>query len=350
MKVNIGILTANGRQGGFGGNQANFRRLVRAASKVSQACPVYAIEPDGQVTVYTFHEASASFHRCEAPLPAVLYNRIPTRLLERSVGVVRRVNDVIREGVVVTNPRFLQKDEVLQLWQKSTQLRSCVPEAAVLHEPEQIERFLQAYTCVYVKPIDGMAGVGIVQLRRDKDAVYVRLQRAGNAQPAVRMTTGQSIRSLMKRARHTRYVLQAGADLAEYEGRRFDFRLLAHMQADQRMRITGMGVRLGPPGGITTHVPNGGEVLAPAPVLRQVFGTRAEMVGARVVHVGELAANRICELPGVWTECSLDIGVTPAGEACLFEANAKPMKFDEPTIEREAKRQLVARLLALAKG
>lgn len=347
VQVGIGILTANARQGGLGGNRANFARLIRAAANAKQDCFVYAIEPDGQVSVYRRDHQQRTFVRTEAALPSVLYNRIPTRRLEHSQAVKERMNTFRTEGVVITNPRFLQKDEVLDLWQQSSALRTFVPTAAPLTYPLQVASFLDEHRTVYVKPVDGMAGLGIMQLRQGDDGVVMRLQRPGRAPKGRRMTRAQAVRFVWGKAAGTRYVLQAGADVAKYDGRRFDFRLLAHVHEDEQMHITGYGIRVGPVGGVTTHVPNGGQVLAPDTVLQHVFGTRANQVRDHVLEVATMAANRVAALPGVWSECSLDIGVTRDGRACLFEANAKPMKFDEPAIERAAKRQVVARLLGL---
>lgn len=349
MTIRFGILTANARQGGLGGNRANFARLIRAAAEVGQSCPVYAIEPDGQLSVYVREAKGGGYQRTVQAVPAVLYNRIPTRSLERSEAVKRQLAAFTQAGVIVTNPRFLQKDEVLTLWQQDAQLRPYVPEAVVVTDGAEIVRFLRRYGTVYAKPIDGMAGVGILQLRRERSGVLVRLQKMGHAQPAVRMGQEEAVRYVLQKVRRARHVLQAGADVARYDGRRFDFRLLLQMGDDQKMQVTGAGIRVGPRHGMTTHVPNGGQVLKPDPVLQRVFGTRAADVRERVMDVAQLAASQLTRLPGVWSECSLDIGVTTQGHPCLFEANAKPMKFDEKAIERAAKRQLVARLLELAR-
>lgn len=348
MNPMIGIVTANEKQGGLGGNRANFRRIEKAAQRLGAACPVYAIEPDGAISVYTSGE-SARFTPVQAELPKVLYNRIPTRRLERSPAVAATLRNWENAGRIITNPRFLRKDEVLSLWQSQAALQPYVPYAETLRSAEQVIRFLTRYGTVYVKPIDGKAGVGIVHLQRKGKMVVMRLQRAGRAELMAQVGAQEAAKKLMLRARPGTCVLQVGADVARLQGRRFDFRILAHAQSSGRMAITGSGIRLGPAGGFTTHVPNGGQILKPATVLKQVFGNRAEAVEEKVQSVAEIAARLLHRQPGVWCELSLDVGLTRDGEPLLFEANAKPMKFDEVVIEREAKRQLVTYLLTLAK-
>jgi len=351
MTEAFAILTATVRSGVLGGNRANFRRLIRAARTAGVLCDVLCIEPDGEIAAWRA-QPGGGWKITTAGVPRVLYNRIPTRTLERSAAVSQVIAAWAGEGVLVTNPSFLQKDEVLSAWRETPELARHVPLAELLIDEAQVVDYLKRCPSVYAKPTHGKAGVGIVHLTPlgSGQWVRVRLQQAGQATNLGTMTPLSAARLVMRQSRRSPYVLQEGVDAALYRGRRFDFRVLAHSGPDRAMSLTGVGMRVGPVGGFTTHVPNGGQIMRPDEVLTEVFGKPSHAIEANMRAVAESAASQIRRRPGTWCEVSLDVGITRDGVPVLFEANAKPMKFDEPFIEQAAKARLVNCLIRLADG
>ena len=344
MAREIGILTASGAVGRLGGNRANFARLCRVAQRAGMECSVFNIDPGGQVSCHRWRSGDRAFRRVERELPGTLYNRIPLRSWEGRGATAGLLAAWTAQGRIVTNPRFLQKAEVGRLWNASDALRSFVPVQEEWIDPEQIAAFVLRHRSVYVKPLAGKAGIGIVRVRHSGGRYEAVLQQAG----ATRVWTGLSAYALQRLLwRADRYLLQEDADCALVDGRKFDLRLLFHRVPGGAFSLTGTGVRVGPPGGITTHVPNGGSLARPSDVLPVVFGAHTARVDALAKQVAQQAVDAVTGLPGVWCELSLDMGLSRAGEPRLFEANAKPMKFDEPDIERLAKRRLVEFLGAL---
>lgn len=56
------------------------------------------------------------------------------------------------------------------------------------------------------------------------------------------------------------YIAQEEIHSAEYEGTRFDFRILAHANQEEYI-LTGVGVRLSQKQDVTTHIPSGGRLI-----------------------------------------------------------------------------------------
>lgn len=336
----FGILTVIGTTKPVAGNLANFRRISHCASRKGIVCRVIALDPLGQTRMYRI--LGDKFLEVDEAIPHVLYNRIPTRRWERLPDVKNALRSWHQSDHIVTNPRFLRKDEVVSLWSADPALTRFVPEARPLRLATDVMDFLRDRPRVYVKPIDGKAGKGMVSLRREGARYRVMEQRVG----AVR-DDGLRGAAWLERQAEGQWVrrgtfLQEEADTALWTGRKFDLRILLHRGRGERFRVTGVGARVGPRGGIVTHVPNGGTIASAAAVLKAVYGEAASRVYDGAMLASLSAAEAVGRLPGVWSELSIDLGLTPDGMPTLFEANAKPMKFDEPLIERRAKATLVS--------
>lgn len=348
MAHDIGILTASGKAGGLGGNRVNFARVCREAKRQGVGCAVFNVEPQGTVTSYVWEPGARSFRRLSRSLPQVLYNRIPLRRWEERPATVTRFREWQAEGRTVTNPRFLQKAELGRLWMADDGLRPYVPIQEKWEAPGQLAAFAERHGSVYVKPVFGKAGVGIVRVRRRSGRHGASYETVIQQPGETRARDGLSASELERRLwRPDIYLLQEEVECARFRGRKFDLRMLFHRTPDGVMSLTGTGVRVGPMDGITTHVPNGGTLAGTADILPTVFGKGARRIGEGAEQVAQQAAAAVAALPGVWCELSLDVGLSPEGEPRLFEANAKPMKFDEPWIENRAKQKLVAVLSAL---
>ena len=346
----IGILTTSVQRDRLGGNTANFQRIVKAAHERGVECAVVNILPDGAVR-YLAADGRRAFSTVQlAHAPRVLYNRIPTRILERRPYVRRLLREWERAGTVITNPGFLSKRDIHTLWNGQDALRAWLLYTEELHTVGQVRVFSERYARFYAKPVDGKAGVGIVRVERAGDFYTVREQKKGRVVQFDRLTWTELASYLQHKGVCGRYLLQQEARTALYQDRRFDLRLLLHRAAPDSFTITGIGVRLAPYAGITTHVPNGGQIADAKRVLAEVFRQSADEVAERARAAAITAANAIARSPGTWTELSIDMGLLSNGEPRLFEANAKPMKFDETQIERAAKRRLTGALLALAES
>ncbi len=346
----IGILTASVHPDRMGGNQANFQRIARAARERGAGCVVVNILPDGMVRCHVADGAGAFSPVRLSAVPRVLYNRIPTRALERKAHVRQLLREWERAGVVITNPGFLSKLDIHKRWSGQEALRPRLLVTEEWRTVGQLRGFSARYSRFYAKPVDGKAGVGIMRVECAGDSYTVHEQKKGRVVRLDRLSWPEMEGYARRKNISGRYLLQQEAPTAQYRDRRFDLRLLLHRTAPASFTVTGMGVRLAPPAGITTHVPNGGQIVDVRRVLREVFGRSADTVAKEAQGTAILAANAIAQGAGTWTELSIDMGLLSSGEPCLFEANAKPMKFDESLIEREAKRRLTGALLALAQA
>lgn len=134
------------------------------------------------------------------------------------------------------------------------------------------------------------------------------------------------------------YIIQQGITLLKVRDRPFDLRVLVQKNKNGDWSVTGIGARLAGEDSITTHVPRGGSIEDPRKLLSASFNpavTRAIM--KRTANTAVTIAKQIEKGSGyALGEMSMDLGIDVHGHLWFFEANSKPMKFDEANIREKS--------------
>ncbi len=346
----IGILTAGGNDGEIGGNIAHFRRLGKMAQQMGQTMALFQVNRDGSVDPYEWVGKRERYvPQPKLSVSPVLYNRIPSRPLEISRKIQGKMDEWESNGHVITNPHFLSKWELAKIWREEELIRGYLLETEQLVDADDLAHWLEERSSFYLKPISGKAGIGMMHLQKTAYGTHVREQLKGKLIDHGTMNWRELNWYLGNSRRYGRYLLQEEANVATWNGRRFDVRMLLHHKPESRFSVTGMAIRSAPLGSVTTHVPNGGSRDRIDRVFADVFGNERDVIISELVSAGEAAASAIARTPGTWTELSMDASVTPDGRPILFEANSKPMKFDERDIEQYGKRRLLDSLTSIAR-
>ncbi|ASS75544.1 hypothetical protein CIG75_11475 [Tumebacillus algifaecis] len=337
----IGILTVKrNRSASFRGNKANFKAIIQAGKRLGHTVVVFT--PEGirssermECWVYTGKGATA-WKRVVLPLPSVVYNRVPDRAAESLPEVTRVKKWLSEQNIPLFNPRFFDKAEIHEWLRSDRETAKYLPATESLRKEAQIGQMLRRHQLLYVKPADGKAGDGIIQIRAEGKGYVVTMQRSGKRTHTQVASRQEAVALAFQGSRGRPYLLQQGIRLAMYRGRQFDLRLLMQKDRQGQWSMTGMGARIADADGITTHVPNGGRIEKADLVLQTVFGKeQAKQLTEQVRRMALVIASTIegqNRETGHIGEMSMDIGVSGDGTLYFFEANAKPMKFDEPFI------------------
>lgn len=348
----VAVLTVDDEARQFRGNRANFRDLVKTGQELD--CPVYVVTARDlklsakRVQGYLFHPEDNSWRKHWLPLPDVVYNRIPLREDERRPEVRRKIDEVIRhDSIHLFNPCFFNKRRLFEWLKKNKTTKSLVPGTRKMLGPKTLSAMLQQYSSLYLKPESGKAGKGIMLVRLDEgEAKPYRLTIQGDKRKNIIYKTAK-LRLLWKRIKaetgSTPYIMQESIELSSFQGRHFDLRVLVQKTGKGVWMVTGTGARLAGPKRITTHVPQGGSIEDPEKMLIPAFGSdMTQFLLGRVKSNAVLIAKQIEKESGfLLGEMSMDLGVDTDGRLWFFEANAKPMKFDEPHIRKKSLERIV---------
>lgn len=341
----LGILTV-GEGMEFRGNRENFRDIFLSGKRLGAL--VYVFTPGGiqwsdkKIRGFVYDEKQGTWVEMMLPFPHVVYNRIPTRKWEKRSEVrktLKRLGNL--PNLTLFNRSFFNKYMLFHMLRDTPDISSFLPDTKKLDSLASLKSFCSRYPFVYLKPVLGKAGQGIMRIDRWQNRWRLRRVHQQRAITRQFATLEGLWRHIRKKVLKKQYIIQQGIPLCKYRGRPFDVRVLVQKDGVGEWIVTGFGIRRAGANSITTHVPRGGSILSPHVVLHKLFGDFADQVTERI-HQTALKFAKTLERKFVdLAEMSMDMGLTRDGRLWFFEANAKPEKFDEPRIRRSSLANLI---------
>ncbi|WP_019121929.1 YheC/YheD family protein [Brevibacillus massiliensis] len=341
----IGILTA-GDGVGFKGNKENFKDLFNTGKRLGAL--VFVFTPKGidwkenRIQGYLYDDKLDAWHAHVMPFPHVVYNRIPTRKLEKMAEVSKTLDKLAATpNILLFNRRFFNKNLLFKRLEKHPEAASFLPYTKKLETYSQLRLFCSLFPFVYLKPVSGKAGKGIMRLERKNNKWFLQQVHQQNSISLRFLRLEEVWNYLKEQTKNKGYIIQQGIPLARFKGRPFDVRVLVQKDGSGKWGVTGIGIRRAGVNSITTHVPRGGSIQSTSAVLTHVFAEQAQEIRERIEEAALIIAHSLNEEVESLAEMSMDFGLTPQGRLWFFEANAKPEKFDEPSIRRSSLANLI---------
>jgi len=344
----LAILTVDDEQRSFRGNRQNFADLIATGEKHGFITYVVTVKnfrlKSATLPGYTYLPREKVWVRGRFPYPDIVYNRIPQREDERQPSVKKKLDQLAgRPELLLFNRRFFNKWTLYKWLRRNRATRKWIPETRRLTRPAVLSGMLRKHSFLFLKPIRGKAGVGIMTVRvlsEGRRRYRLQIQEDQGS----RTFRYGSLKTLWRRVRRESrllgepYIAQQGIPLVTAGNRRFDLRALVQKNGEGRWEVTGIGARVAGEGSITTHVPRGGHIEEPGKLLTAAFGGSRglQMLG----QAGEAALTLARQIErssrSLLGEMSMDLGIDETGRIWFFEANSKPMKFDEPHIRKKS--------------
>lgn len=342
----LAILTTVDGNGIMRGNRKNFIDIISTGKDMGftvYVLPVQNLSFQRQLQLgYVYVPSMKRWSKKLMPFPNVIYNRIPLRADEKNSLVKNKLQACRKNpNIVLFNPYFFNKWELFRWLNKARSTKAFIPVTKRLTTSANLEKMLQSHSFLYLKPESGKAGKGIMTVVKKSESV---LPYHLNIQQKTHSTTYScsSFKKLWARIQSemgtTPYIAQQGIQLATYYNRKFDLRALIQKNSNGNWEVTGLGARIAGSQSITTHVPRGGSIDDPLKLLTHAFNAKEahsiidKVYQATITIAGQIERGAKYKLG----EMSMDIGVDQQGNVWFFEANSKPMKFDEPHIRKKS--------------
>jgi glutathione synthase/RimK-type ligase-like ATP-grasp enzyme len=250
------------------------------------------------------------------------------------------------------NRPLANKWAIHQLLYKDEQIRRSLPATTVYRE-EDLARFAGNHRTVFVKPINGTGGRGVICIKRIGRQLYALRGRDRSRRiiPARRATL-VGVQSALKSLGLTeRCLMQQGIDLTLPSGRVHDYRLLMQKNGKGEWSVTGCAGRIGAARSVTSNLHGGGRAVPMRRLLAATFADKekADAIASDVFTLGSRVVTRLESHFRDMCELALDVAVDRSGHIWLLEVNPKPAREVFRRIgERETYRNAIIRPLEYA--
>ncbi|MCS1351633.1 YheC/YheD family protein [Mechercharimyces sp. CAU 1602] len=346
----IAILTT-GYTGSFDkpfGNRSNLFRSFLLASR--QEHPIfYVFSPEmvdwntNTTTGWFYYKKSNGdygWSRRTAPLPDVIYERIPNRKAESLPQVQSCLKRLKELGACpVFNQGFFSKWSIHEILYQQSKTSYFIPETYISPTIELVRYMVDKHKMVYLKPNGGSLGLGILRITKNKKNGYFCRFRTGDRNILRKFS---SINNLIEhhfghqKQRFNQYLIQQGIRLVRYHDRPVDFRV--HMNKDRqgRWQVVGIGSKVAGFGSVTTHTRTGGSIVSTEQLLTDIFQSQAALAEKAIKQASIIIAETMEQyIDGPIGELGLDIGIDCNHHVWLFEVNAKPGRhiFVHPSLK-----------------
>lgn len=267
------------------------------------------------------------------PVPDVIYNRLTSRKLENRPSVQQFMKEAkLRYGAAVFNEKYLNKSEVFQSLRGVSSLHHLLPESHLFKNYAMLKAMCRKYSIVFLKPVTGSLGKGIIKIARQSDGGYVCYFTSLNG---VRKQAYPSLpllfRAIFGKIKSGRYQIQQGIKLMEIGGRPVDFRALVQKGALGEWGITSIVARIAANNTFVSNLARGGTLTTvPDAVARSNASSAGKAgVNAKLRKAAiDIAKGIEKQIQGHFAELGIDLAVDTAGRVWLLEVNSKPSKDD----------------------
>lgn len=335
----IGIYTSSIRSTGepFGQLTGVMEHLCRLGRR--RGFLVYVFTPYDirwqERRILGYEPAGRGWVRRSFPFPDVIYDRVPSRTAERR-PIVRRTRARLQAlvGHRYFNTGFFDKWEVHSLVSRDVRLRPHLPPTERYTTAARVGQLAGMWGGVWLKPSGGSLGRGIVVVRSRPGGGYVVFRPGGRSRkPRVASTNVALARLLKKYLKRGPYIVQRELNLARYQGRPFDIRLLMQRDGQGVWRRTKLYTRVARGGSAVTNISQGGEGLPFGKVAAAASGAvpqKAQEI-METMRTLSMILVEVIERHSNTTlgEIALDLGIDNDGHVWFIEANSKPIRAVE---------------------
>ncbi len=262
----------------------------------------------------------------EHPLPVLIYDRCYYKDRRQYFEYKPYVQRILQDPQIRLLGRPLSgKWQTYTMLQKNSSLTPYLPETIRLHSIKELIPLFNKWDVVLIKPNGGSHGRGVASLRPIKGGIHV-MGRTTNNQLFNRKISFQELKPWLHQfTRNSRYIMQPCLNLNSNDGRPYDLRILVQKNEKREWSLTGMAVRVGRAGTLTSNLHGGGKAERAIPFLARQFSREKINKLLKEIHwLSTQVPVQIEKEHGTLVELGIDIGINPHGQIWLLEVNSKP--------------------------
>ncbi|MBY0012772.1 YheC/YheD family endospore coat-associated protein [Paenibacillus typhae] len=311
-----------------------YRRMIIEGKKIG--LDVFVFTPmdvnTGKELIHAmiYDPVSGKWSRKWRSFPNMIYDRCRIQRSSRFEQLLRfrsRYNHL-----TFLNRPLRNKWTIHQTFSQKTRFRQHMPETLLYQSSSDLLRMLKTSPVVYVKPINGTGGRGILRIERLKEgqSLYDIQGRRQNRQIiSPRKVTLSKLEAIVRQwCAGGRFLVQQGIPLRLPGGRFHDYRMLVQKNGQGVWELTGIAGRVGAARSVTSNLHGGGHAVRAEVLLKEWLGSaeKADKAMKSAEKLGLEAAAFLEESFGTLCELALDLAIDRQGRIFVLEVNPKPAR------------------------
>jgi glutathione synthase/RimK-type ligase-like ATP-grasp enzyme len=329
----LGILTLYLNDSGTLEERPIYQRMIDAGRKIG--LDVFVFTP--RDVNFKTNRINAQFYDSESKKWTRRWTSFPNMIYDRCrIQKSSRFNELLRFRQQYGHLTFLNRPlrnkwTVHRTLSREKQYSTHLPSSRMYESIADLNAMLHKHSLIYLKPINGTGGRGILRIERISND-KVLLQGRDHQRRIVasqRISTSELAKKLSSwNLKEKRYLVQQGIPIKLPNGRVHDYRMLVQKDGEGVWRVTGCAGRIGAQNSVTSNLHGGGHAATMDTLLRRWIQNEskidsvkreAEQFGVQVAQYLEQSYGRLCEL-------ALDLAIDKQGRVWLLEVNPKPSR------------------------
>lgn len=208
-------------------------------------------------------------------------------------------------------------------------IRAHLPATRRMNGSADVLAMLGKNSCVYLKPINGTGGRGILRITKHKQRYILQGRDLRRRIVTTQSVTRSKLISRIKAwARNQKLLVQAGVNITLSDGRVHDYRMLLQKGRGGQWEYTGCAGRVGARRSVTSNLHGGGRAVAMANLMKRWFpdDKQAQAIQQEMKRLAFDVVKEVEKRFGQLCEMALDLAVDRQGHVWLLEINPKPSR------------------------
>ncbi|WP_128894683.1 YheC/YheD family endospore coat-associated protein [Longirhabdus pacifica] len=316
------------------GNLSSFCKEI-ATQMQQQGGIVYFITPTDiykrDETCMTGWRYTNTWKKQKFITPKLIYNRIGSRKQESRLSVQHFFKEVksYPDGFIF-NEKFMNKSKSTAMLLENEEIRKFIPETMQYKKLSTLQYMCGKYTTVFVKPVYGSMGKGIIRIQKLQNGSYTMEETQPSKVMKKKYKTLSSLHAFIaKKIRSTSFQIQQGITLTHIQNNALDYRVQAQKDGKGEWCIASIVARISPRGQIVSNLARGGQMIPFKKSLTQSNLPNAHIraTQTKIKRAAILIAQSIDDqTEDHFAEFGIDLGIDKKGNVWLIEVNTKPSK------------------------
>jgi hypothetical protein len=266
---------------------------------------------------YCYNPVKNEFQKGVFPYPSAIY---------RTIGLSEKWKShfLFAIGDKIFNNYYFSKWEMYEWFSKDKEFSRSIPYTKLYRAADDFFDAMKQYKKIFIKPISGLRGHGIVKASLINNAYLFEYREDGINYKDTLQNIDEAYEFIQKHFYNGRYLIQQAIDLIEYNNSVIDFRCTMQKNQLKNWECKAIIGRCGVKDSIVSNISSGGKAFIGTEIFKNVLflsEKEALELNNKIAHFATRACNALDEFGIHCGTLGLDVGLDTNGFLWLIEIN-----------------------------